>query len=75
MYQAATSEYGSGHVESHGAREGEYGVDGSAIPYAAAQNFGYAPRNLPQREFLDVADDKADECMETLADGLMELVA
>ena len=47
------------------------GVDEEVIPYAAAQNYGYPERNLPQRESFDIQDETADRMAEVIADDLL----
>lgn len=70
LFLAATSPFGRGHIEDVGYRNVQIGVDLSEVPYARAQNYGYAPRNLPAREFMDVTGKTADDCADVLADWL-----
>lgn len=71
LFLAVTSPFGRGHIEDVGNRSAEIGVDPSEIPYAMAQNYGYAPRNLPAREFEDIDDETADLCTEIIADAML----
>jgi phage gpG-like protein len=68
LFQAATSDFGSGSVNMIGDREASTGVDPLEVPYAATQNFGDAERNIPAREFEDPSDAALDEMAERLAD-------
>lgn len=72
LFLAVTSPFGRGHIENIGPRSAELGVDPDAVPYAAAQNYGFAARNLPQREFEDVDDATADQCAEIMADAMLD---
>lgn len=78
MFEAVTSPFGRGHIEDVGYRGAEIGVDPEEIPYAAAQNYGYTypdGRVLPQREFVDVTDEDADQMAEIIADAVLEQIS
>ncbi len=47
---------------------------GTALVYAAAQNYGYAPRNLPARQFIGVNADLADTFAEIIGDYAVEVL-
>jgi phage gpG-like protein len=72
LFEAITSPFGRGHIEEAGPRSGEIGVDAGEIPYAAAQNYGFSKRKLPQREMADITDKDADEMAEIMADAMLE---
>jgi phage gpG-like protein len=72
MLQAATGG-GAGAIAEAGTHDLTLGVDGGTVPYAAAQNYGYAPRNLPAREYLGMDDESIDACAEELADFCLPL--
>lgn len=74
MFTASTNDFGEGAVNEIGDREASTGVDPGEVPYAAAQNFGYAENNLPQREFEDVSEAAMDEMTEVMADRGVELL-
>lgn len=74
LFQAATSPFGKGHVQEVFPRGAEIGIDPAAVPYAAAQNYGFADRNLPQREFEDVSDATMDVMAELVADQVIDLL-
>ncbi len=67
---AAAIGQGTGAMEQLSRRELMVGIDGSVIEYAAAQNYGYPPNNLPQREFfgIDEDDEVVDQLEELLSD-------
>lgn len=44
-------------------------VDQGGIPGAAVHNFGYPPRNIPQREYLYANETTLDICQEIIGDG------
>lgn len=72
LFQSVTSSFGEGHVERIGNREMEVGT---ALPYSAAQNFGYPERNIAQREYMGIDDTAADELAGVLSDYVqLELV-
>lgn len=56
MYGAATEPGAAGHISQATADALKTGIDINVIRYARAQNKGYAPRNLPPREFMYVED-------------------
>lgn len=66
---AAASGEGEGHVAEIGDREMSTGVQSDVIQYAAAQNYGYPPNNLPPREYLGADEPALDECGEAIADA------
>ena len=70
---AAATGHGAGAVERAEDRVLEVGIDKSVqlggIPGAAVHNFGYAPFQIPAREYLYASDDTLDECQEIVADG------
>jgi hypothetical protein len=49
--ESAATGTGAGAILRVQAREAEVGIDLDVIPYARAQDRGYAPRNLPARHF------------------------
>lgn len=71
LFLAETSDFGAGALTDIGPREATLGVDPEVIPYAAAQNYGYPKRNLPQRESFDIQDETADRMAEVIADDLL----
>ena len=50
-------------------------VIGTANEYAAAQNFGYEPRNLPQREFMRLSEDFKTELLGEISYDLAKRIA
>ena len=66
MYAAAATHGGKGQIEQIGPRESTLGISKSTIPYVLAQNFGYAPRNLPAREFYYISDQTEEKLNEYL---------
>ena len=54
------------------------GVDKSVkdggIPGAAVHNFGYPPRNIPQREYLRPRSDALEDCGEIIADAIDQII-
>lgn len=70
----AIAERDRGHVEDVQPRAMLVGIDGGEIEYAAAQNFGYPPRNLPAREFVFVSEERLEELDELVADMLLESI-
>lgn len=77
LMQAATGG-GVGHVYRSSPREMEAGVDKGVqeggIPGAAAHNWGFAPRGLPQREWLGMKEDHQIEGADAVADHFLELI-
>lgn len=73
MLQAAVGT-GAGHVSRQEPRSLELGVSLDVVPYAAAQNYGYGPGNLPQREYLGVKQPKLAECDAVLANFIDNLI-
>lgn len=61
MYGAATEPGAAGHISASSAEALKTGIDIEAIKYARAQNKGYAPRNLPPREFMYVGDETVEK--------------
>jgi len=57
MYGAATEPGAAGHISAASAEALKTGIDIGAIRYARAQNLGYAPHNLPPREFMYASDE------------------
>lgn len=45
---------------------------GSNVEYAAAQNYGFTPRNLPARPFLFIDQERADRCMAIIAKAMFD---
>lgn len=43
------------------------GVRGDVVPYAAAQNFGFPPRNLPARTYEYASQDTLERCAQRFA--------
>jgi len=74
-FLAASSPFGRGHEQEVFPRGAEIGIDPAVIPYAAAQNYGFAERNLPQREFFDVSDAAMDQMAEIIADAVLDQIA
>ena len=72
LFQSATG--GAGSVNEVSDREAATGVDRDAVPYAAAQNYGYPENNLPKREFEDVDDATLDRMAARIADRGIELL-
>lgn len=70
----ATEQGAAGHIAEYGDRQMSEGIDGDVIAYAAAHNFGYPPRNLPERQFIDVDDVDLEECDEIIADYGLDLM-
>ncbi len=70
MLQAATGG-GAGGIEEIGTHDLTLGVDGGTIPYGAAQNYGLPRRNLPQREYMGMSEQKIDEADDLLADFVL----
>lgn len=73
LIQAATGG-GSGHISRVGDRDVGVGVDLDVVPYARAHNYGYSPRNLPQREFLGLRAERVAECEEAIGDYVLSEV-
>lgn len=48
---------------------------GTAKEYAAAHNFGYAPRNILQREFMRLDDWAKEQIAGDIAYGLTKRIA
>lgn len=69
MYGAATQPGAAGHISAASAEALKTGIDISAIRYARAQNKGYAPRNLPPREFMYVGDQVVEKIQVILWDA------
>lgn len=67
----ATAQTDMGHIERVAPRSLDIGVDGTKIKYAFAQNYGYAPRNLPPREFLVVEEAVLRAIDNSVADRLL----
>jgi len=59
LLQAATGG-GAGNVARVSSHELEYGVNLDTVPYARAQDYGYPPRNLPERHYLGVSEETVD---------------
>ena len=75
---SATQPGQKGNVTNIGPRDLETGVDKSVrdggIPGAAVHNFGYPPRNIPQREYLYASSDTLDLACDKLADGAVSVI-
>lgn len=63
MRQAATKRGAMGNIDRPDRTSFEWGIDLEEIPYARAQDLGYPPRNLPQREFMRVMSEDVDEIL------------
>ena len=54
----------------------DYGKDfaliGTINKYAATHNFGDESRNIPQREWLTLADEDMEEIFDDIGEGLTE---
>lgn len=50
-------------------------IIGTAEEYAAAHNFGYAPRNLDQREFMRISEDVKENILGEIAYDLAKRIA
>lgn len=50
-------------------------IIGTPKEYAAAHNFGYAPRNLPQREFMRISEEVKNELLGEIAYDLAVRIA
>lgn len=50
-------------------------IIGTPKEYAAAHNFGYAPRNLPQREFMRISEEVKNEMLGEIAYDLAKRIA
>lgn len=61
LLQAATGG-GPGHISRIESRSLAVGVDLDVVKYARAHNYGVPERNLPQREYLGMRKERADEC-------------
>lgn len=57
MFGAAVNTAGGGHISKITKDSLVTGIDIGVIKYARAQNLGYAPRNLPAREFMYITED------------------
>lgn len=73
MMQAATGG-GAGGLQQVDSHELLVGVDGGVIPYAATHNYGRSDANIPQREFMGLTEEGADECESILADFVMSAI-
>jgi phage gpG-like protein len=73
MMQAAVGQ-GQGHLHLNAGRGLILGVDGQVIPYAAAQNFGYPPNNLPSREYYGINEETELACVDPIRDAVTEKV-
>lgn len=71
LMQAAVGT-GTGAMMEVGTHEASTGVSGAAIPYAAAHNYGYPERNLPQREFLGADGESIDDMADLIADYVID---
>lgn len=72
LMQAATGG-GAGSIKENDGRQLAVGVDSNTIPYAAIHNFG--GKRTPQREYMGVDDEIADQIAEIIEDNiLLELV-
>ncbi len=49
-------------------------IIGTAEEYAAAHNFGYAPRNLDQREFMRISEETKNEMLGDIAYDLAKRI-
>ena len=72
---AATTPGTAGHVSRVEGDSLVVGVDKDGgiggIPGAGVHNYGFAERNVPQREFMGIDEDTADACGEVIADKLL----
>lgn len=50
-------------------------IIGTPKEYAAAHNFGYAPRNLEQREFMRISEEVKNEMLGDIAYDLAKRIA
>lgn len=50
-------------------------IIGTPMEYAAAHNFGYAPHNLPQREFMRISEETKNELLGEIAYDLAKRIA
>lgn len=50
-------------------------IIGTSKEYAAAHNFGYAPRNLDQREFMRISEETKNELLGDIAYDLAKRIA
>lgn len=76
LMQAATGG-GSGHVTEADARSISIGVEkvpGSSLMGAAVHQFGYPPKNIPPRPYLEVRDEALDKIDEIIADAGLDLI-
>jgi phage gpG-like protein len=77
LFSAATGQ-GGGSVKRIEGNTLIIGVDKEGgiggIPGAGVHNFGYPPRNVPQREFLGVHESRMDELTETLVEPVLALL-
>jgi len=48
---------------------------GSNLIYAGVHNYGYPPKNIPQRQFLGISDEMETEIEEATADFVAEQIA
>lgn len=71
----ATQKGGAGNISQVEDRQLATGVDKSVdlggIPGAAVSNFGYPPRNIPQREYLYATEDVLLQCQDVIANAVL----
>lgn len=74
LIESARDTGGAGNIHQVSGRLATLGIDGSVIPYAAAQNYGYEPRNLPAREYLYAAEDTIQVAAEAFRPAASEAI-
>lgn len=62
---AAATGQGSGHVHETDGRSMKYGVSKDVIPYAG-HDHGFPELNIPQREYMWIREETADECVSVI---------
>lgn len=74
---ASTTEGAVGHIERLEGDTLTLGVDKTidqgGLPGAAVHQYGYPPRNIPQRQYLGFSEETADRSAEVVGDKLMEV--
>lgn len=62
---------GAGHISEITADTLDTGVSFDRVPYSRVHQYGYPPKNIPQREYLAISRETTDELAEIAADELL----
>lgn len=69
LFNAATDQ-GPGSIQQNNGRSLNMGIDLAVIPYARAQDMGFAPNNLPARNYYGAREATLERCRRILMRGM-----